>query len=1110
MALREQLGAKLDAGSLVTQLLGRTSSIATELDGIALPPAGNSATESSNLAGQIDLSHIAGSVTRVVGELGPLLEGLPVADDALSTLRETLDWVERLASGELPDQFTELTQKLSQELGDTSSPGSFAEILLRLTGLFGSSRLTQLLKDLAAALTRAAGVDIPADTFKPPELAQALVAAIRVLGGLTSLETVLSEAERLTRVMADQLDPTELDAQRSRIDAILDSRPGALPAFLQGIDPSHPAELEAARSAITSLDTQLLKLRDQLAEGMGYGEATLVFLDFARAQNDLAIASRLVHETDLGPLERTVASLGARIAPFLNLDLAGAPARGFDEVITLLEGRVATVAARITAFDITTISAPLSGFLENATDLPARLTTAIAEVTTRIRGALDNVRGVVQRLPIDAIGTAIRQALDPVRQCLEFLTRLLGSIMEALQAALIAVRTTLGKAETAVDEFKSAVEALFQDAAAFVESLNLEGVIGQVTDNVRQLADVIAKAQLKPYFDTATDALGTATGVIENVPFSLIPDSMEQEVVDALRPIKTADIEAFETEIESLLQLGPDGKFQLRPEIDAAVKTVQDKYDALIVEVQRLNPRAAVAQLEAGLKSLTDRIRAISPQVELAPVQSALDRVQSVLSGFDLNQALRPLTDGFQRVLTAIDTYAPGALIQPIEARIDDVREKVIDAVKLRDLAAHLDTLETQAKALIDRLDPVQLEPQVAAALQEASGLLDRLPQMQPLGAFGDFIVSMLTGSGLRVGAPAFDEVIAWLTGRSGTTALIGRASRIADAVQRTRTSVQAFDPEALSSRWAGPFQAVKQSVQDWPASPERTELLTRIERINPSVVLGPLVANRTRYLALLDAASAATEVLRRTGFSEVDVTTGRLRTAAAPFQSALARIQQYLALAGLGGAGLGPREILRQLFAVAGPARLTQLVMPLMTALRGRASALVEAVLRPFKKGVQDLLTALEAIDLTPLRESVDGIYQEVRGQVAAMSPQQLLGDILTSFTTLQQEVAAFQPLAAIQAALTEMRDTSTRVLGKLNPSEILATPLAIYDDIVEALDSLNIAALLAPILDQLDAIGLQVDEGLDATVVAFQSLQDALPDRIGSTSLSGSVSVA
>jgi len=199
-----------------------------------------------------------------------------------------------------------------------------------------------------------------------------------------------------------------------------------------------------------------------------------------------------------------------------------------------------------------------------------------------------------------------------------------------------------------------------------------------------------------------------------------------------------------------------------------------------------------------------------------------------------------------------------------------------------------------------------------------------------------------------------------------------------------------------------------------------------------------------------------------------------------------------------------------KRLFAVATPERLTGLVMPLFTALRNRALALIDSVLAPLKKAVHDLITLLEAVDLTPLREAVDGVYQEVRAQIAALSPEVLLADVLAAFRDVQQQVAQFNPLADVQAALTELRDTTTRVLGKLKASEMLATPLAIYDEILALLEQLNIQNLMAPILDQIDAIAEQVDEGLTGTVDAFQRLQDALPDRVGSTELSASVAVS
>ncbi|SEA37147.1 hypothetical protein SAMN05660964_01428 [Thiothrix caldifontis] len=73
-----------------------------------------------------------------------------------------------------------------------------------------------------------------------------------------------------------------------------------------------------------------------------------------------------------------------------------------------------------------------------------------------------------------------------------------------------------------------------------------------------------------------------------------------------------------------------------------------------------------------------------------------------------------------------------------------------------------------------------------------------------------------------------------------------------------------------------------------------------------------------------------------------------------------------------------------------------------------------------------------------------------------------------------------------------------------------ILATPLEIYDGIIGALEQLNLQRLLAPLLDTLDALAAGVNQGLEDTTGAFQRLQDALPDRVGSTTISVSVSVS
>jgi hypothetical protein len=81
--------------------------------------------------------------------------------------------------------------------------------------------------------------------------------------------------------------------------------------------------------------------------------------------------------------------------------------------------------------------------------------------------------------------------------------------------------------------------------------------------------------------------------------------------------------------------------------------------------------------------------------------------------------------------------------------------------------------------------------------------------------------------------------------------------------------------------------------------------------------------------------------------------------------------------------------------------------------------------------------------------------------------------------------------------------------VLAKLSLEKLLATPLAIYDDLLAELSRLDVAALIAPLRAQLDDIARQVDEGLDRTVASFERLQDALPSGGGGSSVDVSVEV-
>jgi hypothetical protein len=148
--------------------------------------------------------------------------------------------------------------------------------------------------------------------------------------------------------------------------------------------------------------------------------------------------------------------------------------------------------------------------------------------------------------------------------------------------------------------------------------------------------------------------------------------------------------------------------------------------------------------------------------------------------------------------------------------------------------------------------------------------------------------------------------------------------------------------------------------------------------------------------------------------------------------------------------------------------------------------------------------------------------VVDETKHQIEQLSPLTLLAEPIAAFEGLKAEIAAFDPFGPLLELLDELRATirrlvgdppdlaTNRVEGKLSAERLLAVPLTIVDDILDAFAALDLNALLVPILDQLDVLAHDVDDGLDRTVTAFKRLQQALPGGGGGSSVSVSISTS
>ncbi|HVR98500.1 MAG TPA: hypothetical protein VMW27_17935 [Thermoanaerobaculia bacterium] len=1103
MTLQTDLSDRLDVGSLVTTLAGAAGGSRTRLENLTLPAPPERLAEVSGGV-RLDASGIAALASRLAADIAPQLASLSDETSALAPITAPLELIEAATTQDLPAKIRELIAKLAAELEQPGDSG-FAGVLSRLAETVSSAPEGQALWQVLSSWLAAGGLDTRTLQLPIGDFIAAVQAGVQAVGGLMSLESVLAEAERLTAILATQLDPLALNARTAEVLAALEPG-GPLLSTVAALDADDPAQVEAAAGAIFQVSSRLNETLAAMSEAMGFGEATLVYLDLPRVRVDVERSTALVRTADTAAITRAFAWLGERLGALLDVDLGAVAERTFDQILDELEARSAELAATIESAPVEQLAEPIRAGVATFQEMSAKLTEAIASVTLAVRTALEQVRAAVAALPLDTVADTVRTALQPVTDALDTLRALVADVEAALGDAANEALEAIQNAEEAVDTFTGAVQQVFHAASEFVDGLGLDAAAGQLAGNIQGFADLLAQADLQPTFDGVSSAIETTASVIEQVPFELLPDSMEGEVVAALRPVREAQPREVQAQV-LLVFRGPSGE-SLEELLRSQVEGVQQLFDQLLETIQQLDPRTQAAALDDELESLAAKVREVSPQVALEPVTEAIDSLKAAVASLDLDAQLQPLRDAFAQILAAIDRYSPGALVQPLEQRLDEAREKLIADLKLRDLAPALDELVERGKRLLDFLDPEQVEEQIRRAFEEIRELVADLP-LEPAGGLGAVVASFLAGTGLPIQSSSFDVVVRWLRGdAAGSTELTGRAGRMSGSVERTRNAVSAVDPAHLTASLASRVVALRRAMEALPAD-ARARLTAAVDSLLPQETLARIAANRDRYLAVLGTAAAAAEMLRRTGLSEADAVVIRLRASIDPVRALTAFFRSLLARTGVPGVEGGLAGIAQAVVDAAPPERIAALAAPLLRALQGRIAALLDALAAPLKDGIAEILRVIESFDLTPLREALDGVQQEVRGQIEALSPDQLLGDVLTGFRDLQAEVAGFDPLAPVIAVLNALRDTAASLLEKLDVEAILAEPIALYEEILGLLVQLDLEVLFGPVLEQLVALQGQVEEGLERTVTAFERLQESLPASVGSTSVSGNVSV-
>lgn len=1091
-----QLAGKLDLGGPADALLGAIGGVTVDLQATTAPGAGDASLEVS-----VDTSSLTRSVEEAVSAAVSATTDLPDPAATIEALREGIELVSGGAGTDLPDQIRELIARLEADLG--RSEGGFLEVLARLGDTANASEELQGIVDLVQGALAGAGLELQLPSLTG-EILPGVQGTVRAVGAAMALESTLAEGERLSRILQTQLDADRMGAELAAL------RNGfEVGSFsLDRLEAEGLAAVDDARAAVRAFRVRLGGVAEQLARGMGFGEATLVHLDPGLLVARVLEQEAVLRGIDVNAVGRGIRSLTDRFQPLFDLDLVSAPADGLDAVFSLVEEHVGDIAAAIDSAELERLAEPVADGIEALTGPLSDVSALVEETTGAARAALEQIRLAVAALPLEEVAGAVDRVLGPVREAMEAATALVGDVQDALETVAGAVTGSLEDAEAAIDAFRDQVDAALTDAADFVEGLGLEEKVGQVSDGVRAFADALGALEMKPYFDTAVTTIDTTADVIDAVPLELLPADMKAELDEAVAPLRAIDVPATLEEVESWFAITPEGRFALEAPLEEAVADIQAQVDEVVAAVAEMDPRLLVESIDAAVAELREQVEGLVPDLTLAPVQEVVDQVKGMLETLDLRAQLQPVQDAFDEVLAVVDEYDPSRLIEDLETEVDEARTRLEEALVLDRWEPTLDGIREQVVTLLDRADPARLEPLLETVHQELLREIDRLDTYRPWTALGDLVAALLDGSGLPARGWTLRSVGRWLGGESGAEDLARRTRAVADALAATRDAVRQFDLTALQRDLDARIAEFRSIAEGLPAGPEREALLGDLVEIRIGSTLGSLEANRTRYLGALESAATAADTLARTGLSQVDETLRNLVSAFEPAMAVRDVFRRILAMVGIEGLEEGMDEPIRRALEVATPARVAGVLRPVFESIRARLLAVLDAVLAPIRAGIADLRDLIGAFDLTPFREGLAAVHAEVRAQIESLSPMALLDPTLAAFDALRAELAAFDPLAPVRAVVDALEQTAVRVLDKLDGDALMEQPIRIYDEIAAALRAIDLEVLLAPILDRLNALASQIDDGLDGTGAALERLQDALPAPGGGSSISASVS--
>ncbi|RZL37432.1 MAG: hypothetical protein EOP35_08735 [Rubrivivax sp.] len=586
--------------------------------------------------------------------------------------------------------------------------------------------------------------------------------------------------------------------------------------------------------------------------------------------------------------------------------------------------------------------------------------------------------------------------------------------------------------------------------------------------------------------------MSTAADALRLVPVDILPDDIRNKLVEVCATVRAID---FDNQVRVPLSTQLDA---ILNEFDADVLgQVAVFHEQLVGFLNSIDPTQPLIELERRFdEDLIQPLLALDPDSLLRPATEAIADVQRRIAGIDLHAAvLGPVEAAFAQVLALIDQANPATVLQPVADRITALRTQIDQAIGLSTWADTLDQAHAQLTGVLDRVDLAVLVPRLEAGYQL---LLNGLRDVPGGGAIGS-LVAMLVQQVVPVSPASWVTVQRWLDAGGAAAEVKARMVEARAQLQAIADALQAADVAAVVGRLTPVHSQLVAALNALPADHVLRLRFASTLAASPAERLAPLSAGRERLLGMALAGTAALLPLASSGFSHTDLARDRLRAGLLPLAALKDQTLGLVRRFGVDPVGRDMGAVFAELLAALRPSRVLAALQPVLDAIKAKIDALVvTGLVQPLKEGIAALQAILARIDLAPVVVELSAIHAAVRGQIASLSPQALLGDVLSAFDELQQHLATYDPLAPARTAINAFKAAVAELAAPgsvVRPTVLFAGVVSVHHDFTNAVASIDVRNLLKPVLDALHGLVQQLDEGLLSTEDAFTDLQSALP---------------